>query len=138
MSAITYTDAVPDSQQYMRLFETTGWNEVYKLSPGEFSTLLQRSWYMVSAYHKQRLIAVGRMVSDGVLYAMIYDMIVDPSYQNRGIGTVILEKLVERCKACGIRDIQLFSAKGKGTFYLERGFIERPADAPGMRYCKRG
>jgi GNAT superfamily N-acetyltransferase len=136
MSAITYTDEMPDPQQYMRLFETTGWNKVYKVSLREFPKLLKKSWYVVSAYDKLELVAVGRLVSDGVLYAMIYDMIVDPSYQNKGVGTVILEKLVKRCEARGIRDIQLFSAKGKSSFYFKRGFIERPTDAPGMRYRK--
>jgi GNAT superfamily N-acetyltransferase len=91
----------------------------------------------LSAYYKQQLIGIGRLVSDGVLYAMIYDMIVDPSFQNRGIGTIILEKLVGRCKARGIRDIQLFSAAGRSSFYAKRGFIKRPANSPGMKYNDR-
>jgi GNAT superfamily N-acetyltransferase len=134
MSKIRFTDRIPNPRQYLELFETTGWNRAYKLNASEISILLERSWYIVSAYHEQQLIAIGRLVSDGVLYAMIYDMIVNPSFQNRGIGTIILEKLVGRCKARGIRDIQLFSASGKSSFYAKRGFIERPANAPGMRY----
>jgi len=33
-----------------------------------------------------------------------------------------------------IRDIQLFSAKGYSGFYKNRGFKERPDNAPGMEY----
>jgi GNAT superfamily N-acetyltransferase len=67
---------------------------------------------------------------------MIYDMIIKASHQGKGIGTVILEKLIAKCKRDRLRDIQLFSAKGKVRFYSKRGFVERPLDAPGMRFCK--
>jgi GNAT superfamily N-acetyltransferase len=120
----------------MELFETTGWNEVYKADLGELSQALDRSWHVVTAHDGDQLVGVGRVVSDGVLYAMICDMIVRPSHQNRGIGSTILRRLVERCKAAGLRDIQLFSAKGKAPFYRNRGFVERPEDAPGMRLKK--
>jgi GNAT superfamily N-acetyltransferase len=76
----------------------------------------------------------GRVIADGVLHALIVDMIVLPSHQNRGIGRAILSRLVERCRAAGIRDIQLFCARGKSGFYERCGFIARPADAPGMEY----
>jgi GNAT superfamily N-acetyltransferase len=64
---------------------------------------------------------------------MIYDMIVLPSHQGKGIGTELLERLINRCKEAGIREIQLFSAIGKAPFYRKRGFAQRAADAPGMR-----
>jgi len=83
-----------------------------------------------------RLVGFGRVVSDGVLYGMIYDMIVEPTHQGRGIGSEILRRLVERCRAAGLRDIQLFSARGKAPFYGKRGFENRPDDAPGMRLRK--
>jgi GNAT superfamily N-acetyltransferase len=67
---------------------------------------------------------------------MVYDMIVLPAYQGQGIGGVILDRLVEKCRAAGIRDIQLFCARGKRSFYEKRGFIARPDEAPGMQYRK--
>jgi GNAT superfamily N-acetyltransferase len=136
MTSIIYKDNQPDPREYIELFETTGWNKVYKADLGELSQALDRSWHVVTAYDGDQLVGVGRVVSDGVLYAMICDMIVRPSHQNRGIGSTILRRLVERCKAAGLRDIQLFSAKGKAPFYRNRGFVERPEDAPGMRLKK--
>ena len=134
MTDIKYRETKPDHQQYMELFETTGWNTVYKVSLEDLKKVLDNSWYVLTAYHENELVGIGRIVSDGVLYAMIYDMIVNPLYQNKGIGATILSKLVEKCKATELRDIQLFSAKGKAQFYSKRGFLERPAGAPGMRY----
>lgn len=133
MRDIKYRETKPDAQQYLSLFETTGWNAVYKADLDELSKSIENSWYVVTAYQSNELVGIGRVVSDGVLYTMIYDMIVKPSHQSRGIGTTILNKLIEKCKAAGLREVQLFSAKGKVQFYSKRGFIERPADAPGMR-----
>jgi GNAT superfamily N-acetyltransferase len=76
---------------------------------------------------------LGRVVSDGVLYGMIYDLIVRPSHRGCGIGTAILDKLIRRCRDAELREIQLFSAKGKAGFYRNRGFMERPQEAPGMQ-----
>jgi len=71
--------------------------------------------------------------SDGILYALICDLIVRPSHQDRGIGSALLGQLIERCRRQKIRVIWLFSAKGKSAFYKNFGFIERPTDAPGMQ-----
>ena len=132
MSDIEYKENTPDARQYLELFETTGWNSMYKANSKDLSLALRNSWYVVAAYRGSELVGVGRLVSDGVLYAMIYDMIVKPSHQGRGIGTTLLDKLVQKCEDSGLRDIQLFSASGKASFYRKRGFVERSADAPGM------
>lgn len=71
---------------------------------------------------------------------MIYDMIVRPEYQRRGIGSQLLTRLVDQCRSAGIRDIPLFSAAGKASFYERHDFKRRPDEAPGMRIAaeKRG
>ena len=134
MSQVTYRHEPPAPDDYTDLFETTGWNARYQASPTELAQALSQSWHVVSAYEGESLVGIGRAVSDGVLYAMIYDMIVRPSHQGRGIGTAILQRLVARCRQTGLRDIQLFSAQGKAEFYRKRGFAERPVDAPGMMF----
>ena len=132
---IEYRAETPDLQQFFALFETTGWNSsLYKATPQELSYMLEHTWYMLAAYDGEQLVGFGRMVSDLVLHAMIYDMIVLPAYQGRGIGGEILSRLVEKCQQSGIRDIQLFCARGKRSFYENRGFVARPDDAPGMQY----
>ena len=138
MAQITYRDDKPEPDDYAALFETTGWNACYQASRAELEQALAQSWYVVCAYEGERLVGIGRIVSDGVLYAMIYDMIVRPSHQGRGIGTTILRRLVARCREAGLRDIQLFAAQGKAGFYRKRGFVARPADAPGMRFAQDG
>jgi GNAT superfamily N-acetyltransferase len=97
---------------------------------------ISSSQRFVGAYDSDELIGCGRIVTDGILYAMIHDLIVLPSYRKLGLGTQILDALVRWCLDQGIRDIQLCCAKGLVGFYEERGFEARPADAPGMQYLR--
>ncbi len=122
----------PDPREYQDLFETTGWNAEYRVTADELERANGSSWYVVSAYDGRRLVAFGRIVSDGVLHAMVYDMIVRPEYQHAGLGSQVLSMLVARCREAAIRDVQLFCAEGKKAFYLRHGFEPRPDDAPGM------
>jgi GNAT superfamily N-acetyltransferase len=118
------------------LFETTGWNKEYCLSIDELKLALSNSYYTVSAYEGDKLVGFGRIISDGVLHAMIYEMIVDPGYQGEGIGSTILNMMVDKCLENNIRDVQLFCARGKKVFYERHGFTVRDNNAPGMQYNK--
>jgi GNAT superfamily N-acetyltransferase len=125
---------LPESENIWKLFLTTGWNEEYNLTEAEYYNAVIKSRFVVSMYCKDKLIGCGRVVCDGVVHAIIYDLIVLPEFQKFGAGTKILFKLIELCKDDGIRDVQLFSARGKREFYEKRGFVMRAEDAPGMDY----
>lgn len=127
-----YTEELPEAEAYLRLFETTGWNEIYAQPADALGRGLEGSWHVVAAYEGDILVGVGRTLSDGVQYAVIFDMIVHPSRQGRGIGSEILRRLLERCDDAGIRDVLLFAAEGVRGFYEGHGFEARPHSAPGM------
>lgn len=129
---IEYRETNPDKKGYFDLFQTTGWNEEYHFTPDELERALVSSWCAVSAFHDSKLVGYGRAIADGIHHALIVDMIVRPDYQGQGIGGTILEKIIQKCRAHKIRDVQLFCAKGKVGFYEKFGFVSRPADAPGM------
>jgi GNAT superfamily N-acetyltransferase len=135
---ITYTDDVPRKAEFYRLFETTGWNKKYQLSPEELLQAVENSWYAVSAYNGDTLVGFCRVMCDGVVHALILDLIVAPSDQGQGIGSQILRMVTDKCTSCGIRDIQLFSARGKAAFYEKNGYVRRPQDAPGMEWLGLG
>ena len=86
----------------------------------------------MSACHKEKLVGFGRMLSDGLLHAVLFDVIVLPEYQRNGIGAEIMNRLLDKCKKHQIRDIQLFCAENKLSFYEKMGFQPRPDNAPGM------
>ena len=138
MSDINYAERVPDCEAYLELFNTTGWNDIYRASAGELQRSLTRSWHAISAFDGKKLIGFGRLLSDGVLYAVVFDVIVAPDRQRQGIGAAIMERLLKRCEDHGLRDVLLFSARGTPEFYRRFGFIDRPGDAPGMMLRRSG
>jgi GNAT superfamily N-acetyltransferase len=133
---ITLSEQIPERNTYFRLFENTGWNAEYHVTAEQLEKVNRDSWLTLAAYDGTRLVGFGRVVTDHLLHAMIFDLIIDPGYQLHGIGTQILNELVQRCQAAGIHDIQLFCAKGKRVFYEKNGFVARTEDAPGMQYKK--
>lgn len=134
LEGLTLLNLLPNQEEYYNLFTTTGWNKDYNLTPEELHKSIQSSWKHISVYSKSILIGFGRIISDGVLHAIIVDLIIHPDFQKKGIGSIILNKLIQACKEKNIKDIQLFAARGKYGFYEKYGFIKRPLDAPGMDY----
>ncbi len=128
---ITYRETIPEKHAYYHLFQTAGWQTT--AAPEDLMLALHNSWLTLSAYDQDRLVGFGRIVSDGILYAMVYDLIILPEYQGKGIGKAIMENLLIRCEMQGIHQVQLFCAKGKILFYERFGFKVRPEDAPGMQ-----
>jgi ribosomal protein S18 acetylase RimI-like enzyme len=131
---ISYYATNPNRDDFFELFMTTGWNKKYKLGANELIEALKNSWFRISAYDGDKLIGYGRIIADGIVHALLLDIIIHPDYQGKNIGKEILEILVQKCKKHNIRDIQLFCAKDKVGFYEKYGFITRPDNAPGMEY----
>ena len=131
---LSYEPRIPAAEDFFELFATTGWNDEYHLTAEELHAAISQSWHALSVYEGDRFIGFGRVVSDGVLHAMIYDLIVLPEYREQGIGAEILRRLVETCRDAGIRDVQLFAARGRREFYERRGFRARAEESPGMDY----
>ena len=132
-----FTTSLPSQQEYFDLFETTNWNQDYKLTPEELILSIQNSSHCISAYIDDKLIGFGRILSDGVAHAVIFDVIVIPKFRKKGIGSIIMKKLLEECKRNKIRDVQLFCASGKLRFYEKFGFIARSENNPGMEIRNR-
>jgi ribosomal protein S18 acetylase RimI-like enzyme len=115
------------------LFQTTGWNQKFNFSIQDLANAIQNSWYSTSIYFSNDLIGFGRVIADGVHHALIVDLIIHPDYQGKGLGSKLLDRLVQKCKGNNIRDIQLFAAKDKSEFYEKFGFEKRPINARGMQ-----
>jgi GNAT superfamily N-acetyltransferase len=108
--------------------ENICWEElarVIELAPlgkrdiGKLEKAFRNSEMRCFAYHDEKLIGAGRGISDGALRAAIYDMVVLPEYQEKGIGTMIMDYLLDRANA---EIIMLFANPGKEPFYGKFGF----------------
>lgn len=130
---VEYRWIKPQLKGYKQLFKAVGWCSIITVSDETLQLAINNSWQWVSSYDTDRLVGVGRIISDGALYALICDMIVLPDYQNNGIGKSILKMLKNKCAEHNIQRVWLFSAPGRTEFYLKNGFEIRPKEAPGMQ-----
>lgn len=71
---------------------------------------------------------IGRVVADGRIAFFIKDLVVLPPYRHQGVGSVILQALLDRIgqEAC----VGLMATPGKEGFYEGHGFTRRPG--PGL------
>ena len=99
------------------LMEKVGWD---LRRPEELRLAFKKSTYLRIAFAGDRIVGFGRTIDDGKFYGMIVDLVVDPDFQGRGIGSRILRELREEMK--GFKIISLRAASGKHDFYLKRGW----------------
>lgn len=127
---ITYGDQI-SVEDYNALRASVGWNMI---KPERAARGLANSRRIV-AYEDGKVIGLARIISDGGYVTVIYDVIVHPEYQKQGIGTRLMQKVmdsvIEELEEGENQMISLFAAKGKEPFYLKFGFEERPNEKMG-------
>src|SRR4051812_34727965 len=75
----------------------------------KLETAFRNSEVKVFAYDGDTLIGAGRAISDGALRAAVYDMVVLPEYQGKGVGKEIMRRIME---GTGVDIVMLFAAPG--------------------------
>lgn len=111
-------DEITDYDALPALYEAA---QLGNRKPEEVIAAFKNSSFRVAIYDDEKqLIAAGRAFGDGVDCAVICDMAVLPSHQGQGLGTKILNRLVERTSH-HLRVI-LYAAPGKEAFYKANNF----------------
>ncbi len=100
------------------LRESVGWNRMEK----EYANPLMNSFYHIAVYDDEMLIGYIDSVSNGVTDAYIQDLMVSPHYQGRGIGTELMNKMIEYFKEKHIYMISVVYEEGLKAFYKRFGF----------------
>lgn len=85
----------------------------------------------------KRPVAFARATGDGVFNAIIWDVVVDPSYQGIGLGKAVMERLVTDLLMKGITNIALYSEPRVLGFYRPLGFVADPDGIRGMVYSRK-
>jgi GNAT superfamily N-acetyltransferase len=117
-----------DAGDYRRLREAVGW-ATPPLDDATVQVALDRTWNVV-AHSEDGVVGIGRLLDDGALYATIWDMIVLPAEQRRGIGSAILERLLERAEGRTI--VTLVATEAGRPLYERFGFRVESGGSWGM------
>ena len=117
-------EKLPSPEEYLYLRQLVGWN---LLERDVVEKALPASLYCVCAVVDRTVIGMARIIGDGGLAYYIQDVIVIPEYQRKGIGTQLMNKIMEyiRTNAYNNSVVGLMAAKGKEPFYTRYGFTIR-------------
>ena len=85
-----------DIDQLFQLYQSVGWSFYSK---EVLSRAYQNAMYVFSAWDKDCLIGVIRVIGDGVTILYIQDLIVRQSYQRQKIATTLINYILERYAA---------------------------------------
>ncbi|KAL2904823.1 Serotonin N-acetyltransferase 2 chloroplastic [Bienertia sinuspersici] len=85
----------------------------------------------------QRPVAFARATGDGVFNAIIWDVVVDPTFQGIGLGKAVMERMLEELLEKGITNIALYSEPRVLGFYRPLGFVADPDGIRGMVYSRK-
>jgi ribosomal protein S18 acetylase RimI-like enzyme len=61
--------------------------------------LLLSSFYHIAAYEEDKLVGYIDCISNGVTDAYIQDLMVHPEYQGQGVGSELMNRMIDRLKA---------------------------------------
>lgn len=120
---VRLVDNILQAEDFVRLRVETGFAEI----PIEHARkALQNGLINVSAIYNGELVCMGRLVGDGAMYWYLQEIIVLPEFQGKGIGSMIVNHLIDYAKANSVTGkfttIGGVSAKGKEPFYEKMGF----------------
>ena len=69
---------------------------------------MEHTLFRVSVFHKDKIIAMARLIGDRGLDYYIKDVIVRPEYQKKGIGHLLINELLNFINDNGIRCTDIF------------------------------
>lgn len=64
--------------------------------------VFENSFAVVFLLDKNKLIGVGRAISDGVCQAALFNIAVRDEYRGNGLGKVIIDNLLKQVKGCNV------------------------------------
>lgn len=70
----------------------------------------------------QQLIAYARVLTDWVFKALIFDIIVKQEWRSRGLGKMLIEKIVEHPRLRQVKHLELYCLKEMIPFYQKWDF----------------
>ena len=78
------------------------------------------------------MIGFARATSDHAFNATIWDVVVDPKYQGRGLGKALMKYAISQLRSADISNITLFADPQVVKFYQRLGFMLDPEGIKGM------
>ena len=112
-----------NEEEILSLYKSVGWT-AYTEQPDVLRQGFENSMLILAAYDAEKLLGIIRAVGDGATIVFVQDILVFPEYQRRGVGTALLQAVLNRYD--NVRQIELATDNTEKTvaFSKSMGFTE--------------
>ncbi|CCH67184.1 N-acetyltransferase (GNAT) family, Syn7942_0773 homolog, Ycf52 protein [Richelia intracellularis HH01] len=127
------TEREIDLYQLEELCDAVGWSRrpLRKVKKAiEHSFLVVSMWQVQNT--QKHLIGFARATSDHAFNATIWDVVVHPKFQGKGLGKVLMQYILKQLRSEEISNVTLFADPDVVEFYQSLGFMPDPEGIKGM------
>ena len=121
-----------------QLCDSVGW---VRRPLKKVKTAIDHSFITICLFHKshntKKLIGFARATSDKVFNATIWDVVIHPDFQGKGLGKALMDQIILHLRYADISTITLFADPQVVSFYRNIGFMTDPDGVKGMFWYPR-
>ncbi len=119
-SMITFSERKDfDPALLVRLYDCASWAKARTVD--DVKDMLTHTDLAISAWDGTKLVGFGRVLTDYVYRASIWDVIIDPGYQGQDIGTKIMDRILHHPLLSRV-ELYWLCTRDKQAFYEKLGF----------------
>lgn len=111
-----------NENEILSLYKSAGWIN-YTKDPAMLKDAYENSLYILGAYYEEQLAGIIRVVGDGHSVIFIQDLLVLPEYQRKGIGTMLMNSVLEKYGSVYQTILMTDDTEKTNAFYSSTGFI---------------
>nr|YP_010336890.1 GCN5-like N-acetyltransferase [Madagascaria erythrocladioides]QUE28929.1 Ycf52 [Madagascaria erythrocladioides]UNJ16475.1 GCN5-like N-acetyltransferase [Madagascaria erythrocladioides] len=116
-----------------KLCDSVGWirRPLKKVKIAIKNSFLIVSLFQISE-RENKLIGFARATSDYAFNATIWDVVIHPEFQGKGLGSILVNQIIKDLREAEITTITLFADPEVLSFYKNLGFLSDPNGIRGM------
>jgi len=104
------------------LYSSVGWS-AYTRDMDTLEKAVRNSLSVITAWEDNQLVGLIRVVGDGCTILYIQDILVKPDFQNRNIGTNLMNKIIDKYKDVRQKVLLTEEAPDVRHFYEKFDFV---------------
>lgn len=117
------TDKQIQMSDLITLYSSVGWN-AYTTDPYTLNQAIINSTDVITSWQNNKLIGLIRAVGDKQTILYIQDILVDPNFQNQGIGTKLVHQILDKYKNVRQKLLLTENTPQTTSFYKKQGFVD--------------